>query len=73
MAKYFNWWPAKPLIVEVMALRLSFQIDLAYNFLEAHHESSIKVRGVGFCLPPVFFFFFKICVWDKVLYSVDVL
>ena len=51
VAKYFNWWPAKPLVVELIALRLSFQINLAYNFLEAHQQSSIKVpRAVWFLL-----------------------
>eukprot|EP00752_Nemacystus_decipiens_P009788 g8739.t1 len=42
VAKYFNWWPARALVVELIALWLSFQINLAYNFLEAHRQSSIK-------------------------------
>ncbi|CAN0321669.1 unnamed protein product [Ectocarpus sp. 8 AP-2014] len=41
-AKYMNWWPARPCIAIAIARRVSFQIDLAWNFLEAHHESNVK-------------------------------
>ena len=73
VAKYFNWWPAKPLAVELIALRLSFQTNLAYNFLEAHQQSSIKVpKGCG----PASLFAEKVLPvsWDDYfLYSVDAL
>ena len=45
IAKYMNWWPARPVAAAAIARRLSFQIDLAWNFLEAHHESNIKVTN----------------------------
>ncbi|CAN0157555.1 unnamed protein product, partial [Ectocarpus fasciculatus] len=41
-AKYMNWWPARPCMAIAIARRVSFQIDLAWNFLEAHHESNVK-------------------------------
>ncbi|CAM9333885.1 unnamed protein product [Scytosiphon promiscuus] len=41
-AKYMNWWPARPVMAGAIARRVSFQIDLAWNFLEAHHESNLK-------------------------------
>ncbi|CAM9175603.1 unnamed protein product [Ectocarpus sp. 12 AP-2014] len=41
-AKFMNWWPARPCIGIAIARRVSFQIDLAWNFLEAHHESNVK-------------------------------
>lgn len=43
VAKYMNWWPARPVMAGAIARRVSFQIDLAWNFLEAHHESNLKV------------------------------
>lgn len=43
LAKYSNWWPARPVMAGAIARRVSFQIDLAWNFLEAHHESNLKV------------------------------
>eukprot|EP00752_Nemacystus_decipiens_P004989 g4537.t1 len=42
VAKYMNWWPARPVMAGAIARRVSFQIDLAWNFLEAHHESNLK-------------------------------
>lgn len=44
VAKYMNWWPARPVMAGAIARRVSFQIDLAWNFLEAHHESNLKAR-----------------------------
>ena len=45
VVKFMNWWPARPVAAAAIARRLSFQIDLAWNFLEAHHESNIKVTA----------------------------
>ena len=45
VAKYMNWWPARPLMAAAIARRVSFQMELAWNFLEAHHESVVKVNG----------------------------
>lgn len=44
MARYFNWWPARPYVAAAIARRISFQLGMAWNFLEAHHEVNLKVR-----------------------------
>lgn len=43
-ATYMNWWPARPLVAAAIARHVSFQMELAWNFLEAHHESNAKVK-----------------------------
>lgn len=43
-ATYMNWWPARPLAAAAIARHVSFQLELAWNFLEAHHESNVKVK-----------------------------
>lgn len=43
VVKYLNWWPARPIAAAAIARRVSFQLEIAWNFLEAHHHTNLKV------------------------------